>query len=75
MESIHNMTIQENEKKISNDFFKEIENKNESNSFSNNQIIYDNDNYDNNNNDSNLLNFSFTKDIFIIIPKIAENNF
>ena len=51
------MTIQKNEKKISNDFFKEIENKNESNSFSNNQIIYDNDNYDNNNNDSNLLNF------------------
>ena len=56
------MTIQENEKKISNDFFKEIENKNESNSFSNNQIIYDNDNYDNNNNDSNLLNFSFNSE-------------
>ena len=61
-QSIHNMTIQENEKKISNDFFKEIENKNESNSFSNNQIIYDNDNYDNNNNDSNLLNFSFNSE-------------
>ena len=62
LQSIHNMTIQENEKKISNDFFKEIENKNESNSFSNNQIIYDNDNYDNNNNDSNLLNFSFNSE-------------
>ena len=55
LQSIHNMTIQENEKKISNNFFKELDNK-ELNSFSNNQIIYDEDN---NNNDSNLLNFSF----------------
>ena len=61
LQSIHNLTIQENEKKISNNFFKEREDNNESNSFSENHIIYDNDN-NNRNNDSNLLNFSFNSE-------------
>ena len=58
LQSFHNMTIQNDDKKISNKFFKEQDDNSELKSIINNQIVnYNNDN--NFNEEENLLNFSF----------------
>ena len=58
LQSFHNMTIQNDDKKISNKFFKEQDDNSELNSIINNQIVNYN-NYNNFNEEENLLNFSF----------------
>ena len=52
------MTIQNDDKKISNKFFKEQDDNSELNSIINNQIVNYN-NYNNFNEEENLLNFYF----------------
>ena len=58
LQSFQNMTIQNDDKKISNKFFKEQDDNSELNSIINNQIVNYN-NYNNFNEEENLLNFSF----------------